>query len=236
MARDRRVGLSGVPKFKQTLAAKRERARIVYDILRETYPDAKCSLNHRTPLQLMVATILSAQCTDDRVNIVTKDLFREFKTPRDYVEKPRKKLETMIQSCGFYRQKAKSIVNACQKIIDEYDGKVPDTLEDLVKLDGVGRKTANVILGTCFDTPGVIVDTHCKRLSRRLGFTKHEDPTKIEFDLMKILPEETWTMYSHLTIYHGRAICQARAPRCSECPVREYCPFPDTREGKKIAR
>ncbi len=223
-------------KFKQTVVATKERALAVFEILKSTYPDAQCSLRHTDPLELMVATILSAQCTDERVNIVTKDLFREYRSPQDYVEKPRKQLETMVQSCGFYRQKAKHIVNACQRIIDEHGGEVPRTLEELTKLDGVGRKTANVILGTSFDTPVVVVDTHCRRVSQRLGYTRNDDPTKIEHDLMRIWPRETWSLYSHLMVFHGRAICVARGPKCSVCPVRELCPFPDTREGKKIAK
>ncbi len=214
---------SAVPS-RESFAARRKRALEVYERLVATYPEAKCSLDHRNPLELMVATILSAQCTDARVNIVTKTLFKEFKTARDYAEKPREILEKHIQSCGFYRQKAKHIANACKVIVDTHGGKVPGTIGELTKLDGVGRKTANVILGTCFDTPGVVVDTHCKRLANRLGFTKQQDPTKIEHDLMKLWPREVWSLFSHLMVFHGRGACVARTPRCGECPVSGLCP------------
>ncbi|MEK7794493.1 MAG: endonuclease III [Candidatus Hydrogenedentota bacterium] len=224
-----------MPEFKLTQSANRDRAKRIYAKLVQVYPEAKCSLDHRTPLELMVATILSAQCTDARVNIVTKDLFRDFKTAQDYVDNPAK-LEKMIKSCGFYRSKCKNIVNACQKLIERHDGQVPRTLEELTALDGVGRKTANVILGTAYDTPGVVVDTHCGRIARRLGFTKNTDPVKVERDLMKIWERDHWSLYSHLFVFHGRAYCTARAPKCSECPIRALCPFPGTREGKKIAK
>ena len=209
---------------RESIAARCQRALGIYTRLVAAYPEARCSLDHRNPLELMVATILSAQCTDARVNVVTKTLFKEFKTARDYAEKPRELLEKHIQSCGFYRQKAKHIANACKVIVDEHAGKVPGTIGELTKLDGVGRKTANVILGTCFDTPGVVVDTHCKRLANRLGFTKQQDPTKIEQDLMKLWPREAWSLFSHLMVFHGRGPCNARAPRCAECTVRELCP------------
>jgi endonuclease III len=225
-----------MPKFKTTVSAQRERARQVCELLNTAYPDATCSLNHRTPLQLLVATILSAQCTDDRVNIVTKDLFKKYKKAQDFLAVPQEEMEEDIRTCGFYRQKTKSIRKTCQALVDRFGGKVPDTMDELITLDGVGRKTANVVLGTCFGVPGVIVDTHCKRLSARFGFTKNSDPDKIEQDMMKLLPPECWTQYSHLTIYHGRAICQARGPKCSACPVCDLCPFPETREGKKVAK
>jgi len=211
-------------RFKNTLAAKRERAGAVFERLREAYPDARCSLDYKKPLDLMVATILAAQCTDVRVNIVTKNLFRKYRKPQDYVNAPRADLEEDVRTCGFFRQKAKSIVNACARIIDAYGGAVPSTMEDLLTLDGVGRKTANVLLGECFGTPGIIVDTHCIRLSRRLGFTRHEDPVKIEQDLMKIWPRENWTLYSHCLVYHGRSVCRARDPQCAGCPVGDLCP------------
>lgn len=222
--------------FKYTLAARRERSKFAFDRLHEQYPEATCSLTHRTPLQLLVATILSAQCTDDRVNIVTKDLFKKYKKPEDYVAVPPEELERDIQTCGFYRQKAKNIRGTCQKIIDRHGGKVPKTLEELTALDGVGRKTANVVRGECFGIPGIVVDTHCGRICRRLGLTKETDPTKVEFDMMKVWPEADWTINSHTTIYHGRATCQARAPKCGECIVYDLCPFPHTREGKRIAK
>lgn len=223
-------------KFRLTQQANRERALLLFEKLNAAYPDAECSLDHANPLELMVATILSAQCTDLRVNVVTKELFAKFQSPIDYVSKPRKELEDVIHSCGFYRSKAKNIARACQTILEEHDGEVPRTLDELVRLAGVGRKTANVILGTCFDTPGVVVDTHCGRIARRLGFTKNEDPTKVEFDLMKIWTREHWSLFSHFMVFHGRAVCESRSPKCSECTLRELCPFPETRDGKRVAR
>jgi len=211
--------------FKQTLRAKRERAAAVYERLRALYPEATCSLTYRSPLQLLVATILAAQCTDARVNIVTKTLFKRFKTPWDYVEAPREELENAIRTCGFFRQKAKSIVGACRRIIEVHGGEVPRTMEELVALDGVGRKTANCVLGQCFGVPSVIVDTHCIRLGNRLGFTKSMDPVIIERELMRIWPRETWTQFSHCLVFHGRAVCHARKPRCGECAIIALCPF-----------
>ena len=225
-----------MPTLKLTQTANRERAKRVLERLREAYPDARCSLDFSTPLELLVATILAAQCTDARVNIVTKDLFRKYQCAKDYVNVPQEELEKDIQTCGFYRNKAKSIQKACASIIEQHGGAVPGTMEELVALDGVGRKTANVILGECFGGQGVIVDTHCGRISKRLGFTRNTDPVKIEKDLMKVWPPNHWTLFSHLMVFHGRATCIARAPRCSQCPVRDLCPFPETREGKKIAR
>jgi endonuclease-3 len=223
-------------RFKVTQTANRERAEEVFQRLAQTYPDARCSLDYSTPLELLVATILAAQCTDERVNIVTKDLFARYRAPEDYVGVSQEELGEDIRTCGFFNQKAKSIQKACQVIIEQHGGEVPGTLEELVRLPGVGRKTANVLLGECFETPGVVVDTHCARVSKRLGFTKETDATKIERDLMKIWPQEQWTRYSHLLVFHGRSVCAARAPRCSDCVVRDLCPFPETREGKKIAR
>ncbi len=225
-----------LPTFKYSLAARRARSKEAFDRLRKLYPNPICSLVHRTPLQLLIATILSAQCTDERVNIVTKDLFKKYKTAEDFVAVPPEELEKDVQTCGFYRQKAKNIRATCQKIIDHHDGKVPQTQAELVKLNGVGRKTANVVLGECFGIPGVVVDTHCGRIARRLGLTKETDPTKVEHDLMKVWPKEDWTKNSHTTIYHGRATCQSRSPKCGECVVYDLCPFPHTREGKRIAK
>jgi len=214
-----------VARFKNTLQAKRERAEEVFKRLRKAYPDARCTLNYKTPLDLLVATILAAQCTDDRVNVVTRTLFKKYRRPQDYVNASRAEFEEDIRTCGFFRQKAKCIVNACSRIIDTYGGAVPTTMEDLVTLDGVGRKTANVILSECFGTPGIIVDTHCIRVSRRLGFTRDEDPVKIEQDLMKIWPEENWTPSSHSLVFHGRTVCRARDPQCPACPVNDLCPY-----------
>jgi endonuclease-3 len=212
-------------RFKNTLQGKRERAGEIFKRLRKAYPDARCSLDHKNPLELLVATILAAQCTDVRVNIVTRTLFRKYRRPRDYVLAPRAEIEAAIRTCGFFRQKAKGIVNACSRIIETYGGVVPNTMEDLLTLDGVGRKTANVLLGECFNTPGIIVDTHCIRLSRRLGFTRNEDPAKIEQDLMKIWPREDWTLNSHCLVFHGRTVCRARKPQCAQCPINDLCPY-----------
>ncbi len=211
-------------RFSTSLPARRERARIVYDRLRKAYPDARCSLDFETPLQLLVATILAAQCTDARVNIVTKPLFKKFGKPEDYIAAPRATLEEAVRTCGFYRQKAKSIVKACTRIRDVYGGEVPGTMEDLLTLDGVGRKTANVILGECFGTQGIIVDTHGIRINNRLGYVKTDDPVKIERELMRVWPEGSWTLFSHCLVFHGRAVCKARGPLCGECTLYDQCP------------
>lgn len=202
-----------------------DRVRVILPILKKTYPQAKCSLDHRNPLELLVATILSAQCTDDRVNMVTKTLFRKYKSAKDYANVPQEELEKDIQSTGFYRNKAKSIRGMAASLLEKHGGSVPDTMEELVHLAGVGRKTANVVLGNAFDkNEGVVVDTHVGRLSQRLGLTTHTDPVKIEQDLIEVVPREEWTLWSHLMIHHGRAICQARKPKCPECPILAYCP------------
>lgn len=203
-----------------------DRVRVILPILKKTYPDAKCSLDHRTPLELLVATILSAQCTDDRVNIVTKSLFKKYKSARAYAEVPPEELEKDIQSTGFYRNKAKSIRAMAASLIEEHGGQVPKTMDELTHLAGVGRKTANVVLGNAFgQNIGVVVDTHVGRLSQRLGLTTHEDAVKIEQDLIAIVPQEEWTLWSHLLIAHGRAICQARKPKCDICPLLPHCPY-----------
>jgi endonuclease-3 len=207
------------------LQVRQERVRIILPILKKTYPNAKCSLDHTTPLELLVATILSAQCTDDRVNIVTKDLFKKYKSAKAYAAAPQEALEKDIQSTGFYRNKAKSLRAMAASLIEKYKGQVPSTMEELTGLAGVGRKTANVVLGNAFgQNIGVVVDTHVARLSGRLGLTNETDPVKIEQDLMQIVPQEDWTLWSHLLIHHGRAICQARKPKCTECPLLPHCP------------
>lgn len=208
----------------------------MFALLDAEYPEAECSLDHANPLELMVATILSAQCTDARVNKVTPALFKAFRTPADYADKPIEELKKHIQSCGFYHNKAKNIKAAGKRIVELHGGEVPQTLEELVALAGVGRKTANVILGTCFETPGVVVDTHCGRITRRLGFTKNTDPVKVEHDLMKIWEHEHWSLFSHFMVFHGRAVCMSRSPACSRCCVKHLCPFPETRDGKKISK
>ena len=203
----------------------KEMAAAVWPILKKTYPDAKCALGHSNPLELLIATILSAQCTDVRVNIVTKTLFKKYKSAADWANAPLEQIEQDIKSTGFYRNKAFNIKNACQKIIRDCDGKVPDTMDELLKLNGVGRKTANVILGNAFDTPGVVCDTHVLRLSRRLALSANTDsPVKLEFDLMEIVPKKNWTLFSHLLVFHGRNICKARKPNCPDCPIAKHCP------------
>jgi endonuclease-3 len=211
----------------KTIVERRNRlTQFILPILKRTYPHARCSLDHSSPLELIVATILSAQCTDERVNIVTEDLFKKYKSAQDYAKVAPEELEKDIQSTGFYRNKAKSLRNMAAALIEKHGGKVPETMDELVDLAGVGRKTANVVLGNAFGkNVGVVVDTHVTRLSNRLGLTKHAvDAVKIEQDLMKVVPQEDWTLFSHLLIYHGRAICQARKPKCDLCPLLPHCP------------
>jgi endonuclease III len=211
----------------KTIVERRNRLeQFILPILKRTYPDAKCSLDFKTPLQLLVATILSAQCTDERVNIVTKELFKKYPTAASYAAAPQEALEKDIQSTGFFRNKAKSLRGMAAALVERHKGKVPETMDELTQLAGVGRKTANVVLGNAYGkSVGVTVDTHVTRVSNRLGLTKHAvDAVKIEQDLMKVVPQEDWTMFSHLLIHHGRAICQARKPKCDECPLLPHCP------------
>jgi endonuclease-3 len=210
----------------KTLTTRKARVAAILPILKKTYPDAKCSLDHSNPLELLVATILSAQCTDDRVNIVTKDLFKKYRTARDYATVAPEVLEKDIQSTGFYRNKARSIRAMAASLLEKHKGKVPQTMGELTHLAGVGRKTANVVLGNAFNqNVGVVVDTHVTRVSNRLGLTSHAvDAVKIERDLMQIVPQEQWTLWSHLLIHHGRRICQARNPKCAKCPIFNDCP------------
>jgi endonuclease-3 len=219
-----------------SIRANRERAPRVYERLQALYPDVRCTLDYEEPLQLLLMTILAAQCTDKRVNLVCKDLFKLYHTAADFAGAPTRDLERAIHPCGFYRAKARSIQETCSSLQKNFGGEVPSTMEELLTLRGVGRKTANVILGECFGKQGVVVDTHCTRLTNRLGFTKNDNPVIIERDLMKVWPPEHWTLFSHFMVFHGRAVCTARAPRCSECSLKSLCPFPLTREGKKIAR
>jgi endonuclease-3 len=207
-----------------------ERVRAIWPILKKTYPQAKCALEHTNPLELLIATILSAQCTDVRVNIVTKTLFKKYKSAKDWANAPLEQIEQDIKSTGFYRNKAFNIKNACQKIISDYSRKVPDTMDELLKLNGVGRKTANVVLGNAFGVPGVLCDTHVIRLSRRLELSANLDPVKLEFDLMEIVPKKNWTLFSHLIVFHGRNVCQARKPKCDICQIAKYCPAADNPE------
>jgi endonuclease-3 len=206
-------------------AENKKRAGGIVRLLRRAYPDAKCSLDFTSPLELLVATVLSAQCTDERVNIVTKDLFRKYRAAADYARTPIGDLEKAIQSTGFFRNKAKSIQNCSRILAEQYDGEVPKTIEQLVELPGVGRKTANVILGTAFGiASGVVVDTHVTRLSARMGLTKHKDAEKIETDLMALIPNKEWVAFSHRMIQHGRKVCMARKPKCDVCALSAVCP------------
>ncbi|MFH1269341.1 MAG: endonuclease III [Planctomycetota bacterium] len=204
--------------------SERHAARVVKE-LRRRYPDAECSLDFRSPLELLVATILSAQCTDERVNLVTRDLFKKYRSAADYARARPSQLEKDIKSTGFYRNKAKSIRGCCQALVEEYDDELPREIEVLVRLPGIGRKTANVVLGTAFGiASGVVVDTHVARLSRRLGLTDEKDAVKIERDLMEKIPKKDWITFSHQMIQHGRRICTARKPECDECPMASFCP------------
>ncbi len=204
---------------------KKERVKEIVRILNDTYgTDYKCYLNHETPWQLLVATMLSAQCTDERVNIVTKDLFKKYKNVYDFADADLKELEKDIYSTGFYKNKAKNIIACAREVIDKYNGEVPQTIEELTALPGVGRKTANVIRGNIFNEPSIVVDTHVKRISGLLGLTKETDPEKIEYDLMKILPKEQWILYNIQIIMHGRQVCIARRPKCAECVLYDVCP------------
>lgn len=211
-------------KSNKTARPAPERVRAVLAELARLYPDATCTLDHENPLQLVVATILSAQCTDERVNKVTPALFDRFPRAIDYAEADISELEEMIRSTGFFRNKAKSIKALGARLVKEHNSRVPQTLEELVKLPGVGRKTANVVLGDAFDTPGITVDTHVGRLSRRLGFTAQKDAVKAEFELMEIIPQPDWTTFSHRMILHGRQVCLSRKPRCGECSLAPMCP------------
>jgi endonuclease-3 len=193
--------------------------------LKKAYPDAHCALNHSNAFELLIATILSAQCTDERVNIVTADLFRKYRGPADYLKVPASELEKDIHSTGFFRNKAKSIQGASALIVEEFGGRVPDNIEDILTLPGVARKTANVVLGNAFGIPsGVVVDTHVSRLSQRLGLTTNENAEKIERDLMELVPKRHWIMFPHWLITHGRQICNARKPKCRQCVLARLCP------------
>jgi endonuclease-3 len=202
----------------------RDRARHLVRDLARFYPDARCSLDHANPLQLLVATILSAQCTDERVNQVTPALFARYPDAHAFAAANPKELEKLIKSTGFYRNKARNILKCCRELVDRFGGQVPATMEELVPLPGVGRKTANVVLGNAFGVPGLPVDTHVARLSQRLGLTEHTDPVKIERDLMEIIPEREWTQFGLRLIYHGRKVCQARKPQCEGCGLAPRCP------------
>ena len=204
---------------------KKKNVRQIIRLLKKEHPDARCSLDHSNPLELLVATILSAQCTDERVNLVTADLFRKYRTWRDYADAPTAELERDIHSTGFFRNKARAIQGACRLIGERHGGRVPDSMEELLELPGVARKTANVVLGNAFAiASGVVVDTHVSRLSERLGLSREKSAEKIERDLLGLVPESDWINFSHLLIAHGRAVCKARTPLCGECTLAKLCP------------
>ncbi len=208
------------------MSDQRKRAATMVRRLKKNYPDAVCALDHQSPFELLVATILSAQCTDERVNKVTTELFRKYRKPEDYLEVEQEELERDIYQTGFYRNKAKSIRGACRLLVDEYGGELPRSMDELLKLPGVARKTGNVVLGVAFGiASGIVVDTHVGRVSRRLGLTENEDPQKVERDLTEIIPKKDWIAFSHLLITHGRRVCAARKPNCAECFLLDLCPF-----------
>ena len=202
-----------------------QRTRQILSKLKKAYPDAHCALNHQNALELLMATILSAQCTDERVNKVTPGLFDRCRSARDYAELPVAELESIIRTTGFFRAKAKSIQGCARGLLERHHGEVPQTMEELYQLPGVGRKTANVVLGNAFDrAEGIVVDTHVGRLARRMGLTRQQDPVKVETALVKLVPREDWTLFSHLMIWHGRRRCSARKPDCALCEIRNLCP------------
>jgi len=206
-----------------------KRVKEIIKILTKEIPDSRIALKFSNVLELLIATILSAQCTDVKVNQVTTGLFKKYRSAKDYSEADPAEFEEEIRPTGFYRNKAKSILKCCQELVARFGGSVPKTLEELVTLPGVGRKTANVILGNAFGVPGIVVDTHVHRVSQRIGLTKKDDPVKIEFDLMEIVPKEEWTHFSNLLVWHGRKTCVARKPLCQQCPIRKWCDY-----GSKI--
>lgn len=208
----------------ESVKKKRERAEIIFATLDPLYTKEKTALQYRTPFQLLIATILSAQCTDKQVNQVTKTLFKKYRGPEDFISAPISDLEMDIRPTGFFRNKAKSIKGCSQGLVDLYSGKVPASMEEMLKLPGVGRKTANCVLGAAFDIPGVVVDTHVKRLAIRMGLTENSDPDKIEMDIQRLLPEDKWRRFSDILIYHGREICPAKKPKHDQCKIFSLCP------------
>ena len=219
--------------MRETKAQRQERSAQVIKLLKRAHPDAKCALNHSNAFELLIATILSAQCTDERVNIVTADLFRKYRKPEDYLKVRDTELQQDIRTTGFFRNKTKSIQGACKVLIEEFGGEVPRTMAELLRVPGAARKTANVVLGVAFGiAEGVVVDTHVSRLSQRLRLTRQKDPVKIEKDLMELVPRKDWIIISHLLIFHGRRICKARRPLCEECVVERLCPSSILKTGK----
>src|SRR5437867_1881548 len=219
--------------MRESKSQRKERTEKIIKLLKRAYPDARCALNHSNAFELLVATILSAQCTDERVNIITADLFRKYRKPEDYLKVPATELQQDIRTTGFFRNKTKSIQGACKMLVEEFDGEVPRTMEELLRLPGVARKTGNVVLGVAYGiAAGVVVDTHVSRLSQRLRLTKQKDAGKIENDLMELVPKKDWIIFSHLLIFHGRRVCKARRPLCGECVVEKLCPSSMLKTGK----
>src|SRR5436309_2253962 len=219
--------------MRETKSQLNERAREIIKLLKRAHPDAHCALNHSNAFELLVATILSAQCTDERVNIVTADLFRKYRKPEDYLKASEKELQKDIRTTGFFRNKTKSIQGTAKVLTESYGGEVPDTMEELLELPGVARKTANVVLGNAFGVKsGIVVDTHVTRLSHRLGLTEQKTAEKIERDLIELVPKKDWVIFSHLLIYHGRRVCKARNPACVDCVIEKVCPSSSLKTGE----
>lgn len=210
--------------MKENISSKKQRVCDIIEIFDKVYSDADCTLEYENGLQLLISTQLAAQCTDARVNIVAKDLYKKYPDVYAFANADELELQQDIKPTGFFRNKAKNIIACCQMLINEYDGEIPNTMEDLLCLPGVGRKTANLVLGDFFGIPGIVVDTHATRLSNRMGFTTNSDPYKIELDLQKIVPTEKWSSFCHQLVYHGREFCSARSPKCDSCPINHLCP------------
>ena len=219
--------------MRESKSQRQDRTQQIIKLLKRAHPDAKCALNHSNPFELLIATILSAQCTDERVNKVTADLFRKYRQPEDYSKVAASELQEDVRTTGFFRNKTKSIQGACAMLTEEFGGKVPQTMDELLKLPGVARKTANVVLGVGYGiAAGIVVDTHVTRLSNRLALTKQKDAVKIEQELMELVPKKDWIIFSHLLIFHGRRICKARRPLCEECSIEKLCPSSLLKTGK----
>jgi endonuclease-3 len=219
--------------MRESKTERRERTAEIIKLLKRAHPDAKCALNHSNAFELLIATILSAQCTDERVNKVTADLFRKYRKPEDYLSVPETELQNDIRTTGFFRNKTKSIQGACAKLKEEFRGEVPRTMEELLRLPGVARKTANVVLGVAYGiAAGIVVDTHVSRLSQRLRLTRNQDAGKIEQDLLELVPRKDWIIFAHLLIFHGRRVCKARRPLCEECAIEKLCPSSILKTGK----
>ena len=219
--------------MRETKSQLKDRTEQIIKLLKHAHPDAHCALNHESAFELLIATILSAQCTDERVNIVTADLFRKYRRPEDYLKVPALELQQDVRTTGFFRNKTKSIQGACKMLVEEFGSEVPRTMDELLRLPGVARKTANVVLGVAYGiAAGVVVDTHVSRLSQRLRLTKQKDAGKIEADLMELVPRKDWIIFSHLLIFHGRRVCKARRPLCEECALEKLCPSSVLKTGK----